>query len=154
MAEYVGSTPQQFDAGFCLFLLGIRYDFLQVGFVFFNGLGFFAEVYIVEAVVFDTHFLHEFKAGVHFVLGSLNLVSLTVPGEFLCSATELVTTFCAKSVPPCHGELQPFAHFLTHDYFIGIVITECHRVLALFTFEFNLSYSGKILFCCHKNLMF
>ena len=27
--------------------LGIRYDFLQVGFVFFNGLGFFAEVYIV-----------------------------------------------------------------------------------------------------------
>ena len=147
MAEYVGSTPQQFDAGFCLFLLGIRYDFLQVGFVFFNGLGFFAEVYIVEAVVFDTHFLHDFKACVHLVLGALQGAVGLVPLVGACLSAKLITACGAQSVPPRHCELQPVLHFLTCNYFVFVVVVKSHRVLAGSALKGDFANLWKILFC-------
>ena len=104
----------------------------------------------MEAIVFDTHLLHELEAGIHLVLGSLYGISIAVPRELLRSATELVATFCTECVPPSHRELQTVLHLLAHDHLFGIVITECHRVLTFFTFKFNLSYTRKILFCCHN----
>ena len=154
VTEYVGCPPQQLDAGFSLFLLGISHDFLQVSLIFFDGIGLFAQVDVVEAVVLDTQLLHEFKTGIHLVLGSLNLVGVTVPGELLRTTTELVTTFSAQGVPPCHCKLQPVFHLLTHDYLFSIIIVVSHRVLTIFSFEFDFSYSRKILFCCHKSFVF
>ena len=150
MTEYVGCTPQQFDSCFCLFLFSVSNDFFQIGFVFFNRIGFCHQVYIVEAVIFDTHFLHEFETGIHFVFCSLHGVVVAIPRELFSTASKLVAAFCTESVPPCHSELQPVFHLFTIDHLLSIVVTECHRVLALFTFKFNLSYSGKILFCCHN----
>ena len=151
MTEYVSSTPQQFDTGFSLFLLCISNNCFQVCFIFFNSSSFFAKVNIVEAVIFDTHFLHELESGVHLILGCLYFISITIPGELFGTATELVAAFCAECVPPCHSKLQPVFHFLAHDDFFCIIVAESHWVLTFFTFEFNFSYSGKILFCCHNS---
>ena len=150
MTKYVSSTPQQLDTSFSLFFFCISYDSFQVSFVFFDACTFRNQVYIVEAIVFDTHLLHEFETCIQFIFSCLQSVRVTIPRELFRSATELVTTFCAESVPPSHSKLQPIFHLLTHDYLLSIVVTICHRVHTLFTFEFNLSYSGKILFCCHN----
>ena len=150
VAEDIGRAPQQFDTRLLLFLFQVGYDFLQIGFVFLDGVGLGTEVHVVEAVVLDTHLLHEFKTGVHLVLGSLHGISRVVPRESLRAAAELVTALGAQRVPPGHGELQPFAHFLAHDDLVGVVIAERHGVLTLFTFKLNLSYARKILFCCHN----
>ena len=98
------------------------------------------------------HLLHDFKAGVCLVLGSFHGVGAVVPRELLRSAAELVATLGAQRVPPSHGELQPILHFLAHDDLLGVVVVESHRVLAVFTFKFNLPNLGEILFCCHSFL--
>ena len=105
VAEDIGRTPQQFDTRLLLFLFQVGYDFLQIGFVFLDGVGLGTEVHVVEAVVLDTHLLHEFKTGVHLVLGSLHGIGRVVPRESLRTAAELVATFGAQRVPPGHGEL-------------------------------------------------
>ena len=151
MTEYVGSTPQQFDTCFLLLLLGVCNDGFQVCFVLFDCIGLVAKVNIVEAVIFDAHFLHELETSIHFILGSLQFIGITVPGEVFRSAAELVATLCTECMPPCHRELQPIFHLLAHDYFFRIVVAECHRILTFFAFEFDFSYSGKILFCCHND---
>ena len=154
MAKYVGSTPQQFDASFCLFLFCISYDCFQVSFVFFDACTFRNQVYIVETVVFDTHFLHEFETCIHFIFCSLYSVSITIPRELFCSATELVATFSTQSMPPCHSKSQPIFHLLTVDNLFSIVVTECHRILTIFTFELNLFNSREKFFCCHNSFIF
>ena len=154
MAEYVGSTPQQFDACFRLFLFGVCHNSFQVGFVFFDAIGFFAKVDVVETIVFDAHFLHELKACIHFVFGGLHFVCTTVPRELLRTTAKLVATFRTEGMPPCHGKFQPIFHLFSHHHFFSIVIAECHWVHTLFSFELNFSYSGKILFCCHNLNLF
>ena len=146
MTKYIGGTPQQLDACFSLLLLQISHDFLQVGFVLFDSFGFCTQVYIVETIVSDTDFLHEFKTGIHLVLSSLNLVSRFVPWELLGTDTKLVTTFSAQCVPPSHRKLQPFSHGLTHDYLICIVVTESQRIAAFNTFILNLFDSWEKFF--------
>ena len=150
VAEYVGRTPQQLDACFGLFLFQVSHDFLHVRFVFFNRVCFVAEVYIVEAVIFDTDFLHDFEACVSLVLSSLYLVGVSFPGELLRAASELVAAFSAQRVPPSHGEFQPVFHLLSHYHSFGVIITESQRVLAFYTFEFDFTDTRKILFCCHS----
>ena len=154
MTKYVGSTPQQFDACFSLFLFCISYDFFQISFVFFDACTFRNQVYIVETVVLDTHFLHEFETCIHFIFCSLYSVSITIPRELFCSATELVTAFSTQSMPPCHRKSQPIFHLLTVDYLFSIVVTECHRILTIFTFELNLFNSREKFFCCHNSFIF
>ena len=105
VAEDIGRPPQQFDARLLLFLFQVGYDFLQIGFVFLDGVGLGTEVHVVEAIVLDAHLLHELKARVHLVLGSLHGISRVVPRESLRAAAELVATFGAQRVPPGHGEL-------------------------------------------------
>ena len=107
----------------------------------------------METIIFDSHFLHEFKAGIHLILGSLHLIGITVPREFLCSAAKLVTALGTQRMPPCHSKLQPVFHLLAVNYLFSIIITERHRVLTFLTFKFNLSYTGKILFCSHNSLL-
>ena len=150
MAKYVGGTPQQFDACFCLFLFSVSDNFFQVSFIFFNCVSFCHQVYIVETVIFDAHFLHEFKACIHFVFSSLNGIIFAIPWELFCSTTKLITTFRTECMPPCHGKFQPVFHFLTIDHLFSIVVAECHWVLTIFTFKFNFFNSGEILFCCHN----
>ena len=150
MTEYVSSTPQQFDTSFSLFLFQVSYYFFQVSFVFFDSSSFVAQVYIVEAVVFDTDFLHEFKTCIYFIFCSLYFVRISFPWEALCSATELVATFSAQCVPPCHSEFQPFFHRFAQDDFFCIIITESHRVFTFYTFKFDFSNTRKVLFCCHN----
>ena len=61
----------------------------------------------METIIFDSHFLHEFKAGIHLILGSLHLIGITVLREFLCSAAKLITALGTQRMPPCHSKLQP-----------------------------------------------
>ena len=150
MTKYIGSTPQQFDACFSLFLFCISYNFFQIGLIFFNACTFRNQIHIVETVIFDTDFLHEFETCIHFIFCSLNSVCVTVPRELFCSATELVTAFSTQCMPPCHREFQPVFHLLSIDYFLCIIIAECHRIFAILTFKLNLFNSRKKLFCCHN----
>ena len=152
MAEYVGSTPQQFDTGFSLFLFGISDDLFQIGFIFLDRSSFVAKVYIVEAIVFDTHFLHEFETCIHFIFSSFYGCCSVIPRERFGRTAELVATLCAQSVPPSHGEFQPVFHFFAQYLFFRIVVTVSHRVFTLFTFEFNFSYTGKIFFLFHNDI--
>ena len=46
---------------------------------FLNCIGFLTQVHIMETIIFDSHFLHEFKAVIHLILGSLHLIGITVP---------------------------------------------------------------------------
>ena len=154
MTEYICSTPQQFDTSFSLFLFCISYYFFQICFIFFDCVSFITQVYIVETVVFNTHFLHKFEACIHFVFSSLYLVRISFPWEVLSTATKLVSSFSAQCVPPSHRKFQPVFHLLAHYYFFCIIITESHRVFAFYTFEFNFTNTGKILFCCHSYTLF
>ena len=115
----------------------------MLAFVFFDAVSFFDKVYIVEAVEFDAHFLHDFKAGIHFVFGTFQGGGSFVPGEFLRSAAELVASFGTEGVPPSHREAQPIFHFFAVDDFLGVVVTESHRVFTLFSFKFDFSYLRK-----------
>ena len=51
-------------------------------------------------VIFDAHFLHELETSIHFVLGSLQFIGISVPGEMLRSTAELVATLCTECMPP------------------------------------------------------
>jgi len=70
VSENVGCAPQQLDSRFLLFFLCIGYDLLHAGLIFRNRGPFFHKVHIVETIIFNAEFLHEFKPGIHFFLGS------------------------------------------------------------------------------------
>ena len=149
VTEYVCSAPQQLDARFSLFLFQISNNFLQIRFIFFDGISLIAKVHIMEAIIFDSHLLHELESRISLVLCSLHLVGISFPRKALCSHAELVTAFSAQRVPPGHRKFQPVFHLLSHYHSFRIIVTESHRVLTFYTFEFNLSNAGKILFVCH-----
>ena len=152
VSEYIGRTPKVLDARGLHLFLDISHDGLHVGFIFLDGIAFGDEVHVVEAEIFDTQFLHDFKTGVSLLFGNGQGIGALVPGERLRAAAELVAAFCAKGVPPSHGKFQPVFHLLTHDDLFGIIIAVCQWVFALFSFEFNLSDTRKILFLCHNFL--
>ena len=102
MAEYVGCPPQKLDAGLCLFLFGVSHYVLHVFLVLFRSLAFLYEVDIVEAIVFETYFLHDFETGIHLCLGPFQSRSAFIPREFLRSCPELVRAVSPQSMPPCH----------------------------------------------------
>ena len=79
VAKHVGSAPQQLDTR-CLHLLqGIVGNSLHAGFILLDGIGLLNEVHIVEAEILDAQLLHDFKTGIHLVLGTLNRVLGFVP---------------------------------------------------------------------------
>ena len=102
MAEYIGCSPQKLDTGLCLFLFGVSHYVLHVFLVLFRSLAFLYEVYIVEAIVFETDFLHDFETGVHFEFGPVQSRSAFIPREFLRPASELVGAVSSQGMPPCH----------------------------------------------------
>ncbi len=104
----------------------------------------------MEAEVFDAHLLHEFEACVDFLFCDFYGIVALVPRKFLCAAAELVAALGAKSVPPCHGKLQPIFHFFAEDYLFGVIVAVSQRILAVFAFKLDFTYPGKILFCCHN----
>ena len=105
VAEYIGRSPQQFDACFGLFLLSISNQLFQVGLIGFDAVGFRNQIDIMEAIIPDAHFLHKLETGIHFILGSLHGIRVTVPWELFGSASKLVTAFGTKCMPPCHCKL-------------------------------------------------
>ena len=149
MTEHIRGSPEKLDAGLCLLLLEVRHDFLETSLIFLNISTLSNEVDIVEAVVFDSHLLHELETGIHLVLCSLNRTFCSIPREGLCSAAELVSTLCTESVPPCHRELEPLCHGLAEDYLFRIIIAESHRISTFLAFETDLFDSREKFFCCH-----
>ena len=153
VSEYVGRAPKVLDTRSLHLFLDISHDGLHVGFIFLDGIAFGDEVHVVEAEIFDTQFLHDFKTGIGLLLGDGQGIRALVPGERLRAAAELVAAFCAKGVPPSHGKLQPVFHLLAHDDLFGIIVAVSQWVLALFSFELNFSDARKILFLCHNFLV-
>ena len=78
-------------------------------------------------------------------------VTLTGDTTAILQALEACGEKTTQCVPPCHSESQPILHFFTINYLLCIIITECHRVLTIFTFKFNLFNSRKKFFCCHNS---
>ena len=146
VAEDIGRAPQQFDAGFGLFLLGVGYDLPEVLFVLFGRRGFVHEVYVVETIVLDADLPHEFETRVHLGFRALDRTCGLVPREGFGAAAELVAAFGAEGVPPRHRETEPILHLAAFHDFFGVIVTESHRVLRLRAFEFDLSHGGEILF--------
>ena len=101
----------------------------------------------MEAEVFDAQLLHYLKSGVHLVLGTLHGIVGLVPLIRAGLSAKLVGRCAAEGMPPCHGKLQPVFHLLSHDHLLGVIVVESHHVFALRSFERNLSYLRKILFC-------
>ena len=93
VAEHIGSTPQVLYTCLSLLLLYVSHHFLEIGFVFLNRVTLAHQIHIMEAEVFDTHFLHELKSGIHFVLGCLDGIGRYIPRERFRSTAELVATF-------------------------------------------------------------
>ncbi len=149
VAEYVGCTPEILDAGLSHFLFEICCDLVHAVLVILDVGKVADKVSVVEAEIFHTKFLHDLEACVSTLLCSCHHVGSLVPGELLCAATELVATLCAKSVPPSHGEFQPFLHrFAEHDT-LCVIVAESHRVVALGPLKLDLADLGKILFLFH-----
>ena len=71
VAKNIGGPPEQLDAGLCLFLLQVGHDLLEVVLVFLDARNLGHEIYVVEAIVLNAQLLHEFKACIGLVLGSL-----------------------------------------------------------------------------------
>ena len=101
----------------------------------------------MEAEILYTQLVHDFKAGIHLVLGSLHGVSALIPGIGTCATAKLVAAGCTECMPPCHGKLQPIFHFLTHYDLFSIVIMEGQRIVAVLAFKLDFSDLWKILFC-------
>ena len=106
----------------------------------------------MEAEVLDAEFVHDFKTSVHLVLCTLHGIVCLIPLVGAGLSAKLVSTGTTQCVPPSHGELQPFFHFLAHHDLLGVIIVESHYVLTFLSFERNLTGKRKILFChsCSK----
>ena len=153
VAEYICGTPKVLDVGTLHLLQGIVGDSFHASFIFLDGIALVNEVNVVEAEVLNAQFLHDLEASVHLVLGALYGILCLVPLIGASLATELVGRSLAQRVPPCHGELQPIFHLLAHYDLLGVIIVECHRVLAFSSLEGNLTNLWKILFC-HNTKIF
>ncbi len=130
VTEDVGRSPEILDAGLLHQSFEICRDFLHTLLVVFDVVEVADEVGVVEAEIFDTELLHDFKACVGLLFGHGHGVVADVPGEFLCACAELVAAFSAERVPPCHGEFQPFFHgFAEHD-FLGVIVAVGEGIVA------------------------
>ena len=148
VAEDVGCAPEVLDVGVLLHLLqSVVGDSLHASLILLNGSTLLNEVYIMEAEVLDAQLVHDLEAGVHLVLGTLHSVIGLVPLVAAGLTAKGVTAGLSQGVPPCHGELEPVLHLLTHHHALGLVVVECHHVLTVFSLEGNLACKGEILFC-------
>ena len=129
VSEDIGRTPQQADTGLGLLLLGIGDHLLEVLLILLGRGSLVHEVYVMEAVILDTHLLHEFETGIHLGLGTLHRACGLVPRELLGAHTELVATLGAERMPPRHRETEPILHLAAHNHTLGLIVMECHRVL-------------------------
>ena len=90
MLEYIRRAPQQPDACLSLLLFRVCHDFTHVLLILFGRVSFFYKVHIVEAIVFKSDFLHDFKSCIHLGLCSLKGSGTFIPWKFLRPGAELV----------------------------------------------------------------
>ena len=100
----------------------------------------------METEIANAQFLHDFKTGIHLVFGALQGVLGFVPFIGTGLSTKLVSAGLPQCVPPGYGEFEPVFHLLTHDHAFGIIIVECHDILALGSLIRDFANPGKILF--------
>ena len=100
----------------------------------------------METEILDAQLLHDFKAGIHLVLGTLQGVLGFVPFIGTGLSAKLVSAGLSQGMPPGDGKLEPVFHLLAHDHAFGIIVVERHHILALGTLIRDLANLGKILF--------
>ena len=81
VTEYVCCSPKKLDTSLSLLLLKVSYNCLEVSLILLNVCALVNEVNIVEAVVLDTHLLHELETCVNLSLSNLNSVRSCIPRE-------------------------------------------------------------------------
>ena len=146
MAEHIGCAPKKLDVSAAhLFQSIVGYGF-HISLVLVYIICRLDKVHIMEAEILNTELLHYLESGIHLVLCTLHGIVCLVPFIRACAATKLVARCIAKCMPPSHCVLQPIL-LLSHYHLFGLIVVECHYVLAFWSFERNLSNLWKILFC-------
>ena len=147
MSEYVGGAPQEVNVASLLHLLQCIVSYgLHVGLILVYIVRRVYQVYVVEAEVVYAQLLHDFKSGVHLILGALQSCLGLVPGIRAGLAAKLVSAGRAQCVPPSHGKLEPVLHCLSSHYLVLVIVVKCHGVLAGGTLKGYLANLWEILF--------
>ena len=104
----------------------------------------------METEILDTELLHDLETGVNLLLCDRHTVLTLVPGECLGACSELVTTLCTESVPPCHSKLEPILHRLAKNHFFCIIITVSEGISGILALELDFPYFREIFLNCHS----
>jgi hypothetical protein len=124
MAEQVGGTPQQLDAGGVLALLGQCHQVLQVVLVLADVIGIRSQIDIVEAPVRGAELGEELERGIELGFGDGQRRASLFPRETAGARTERVGAGIAEGMPVGGGKAQMLGHGLVADFLVGVIDLE------------------------------
>ena len=135
IAEQVGRSPEQLDAGSLLLTLQGLHHRIEIAIGLGERFAFGRDVAIVEAIEMDTELLEELERHLRPVHGVLDRILTRLPRPLHRARSERIAAGAAEGVPIGNGEAKMVLHRSAFDHFVLIVMAKGERIFGLRTLE-------------------